>query len=101
MITKIVRKHSRYHKYLFGVYDEDELNFFAFIALNMSGQVYFLITEDKYLDVAEMGIIFEFMDRLQKIGKGTNLDTITDEYFFNEPGPAQSTNSLSKQQSER
>lgn len=101
MITKIIRRASRYYKYVYAVYDEDTANDFGIIGLNTAGEVLFLVTEDKYMNTAEMGIIFEFMDRLQRVANGENLDTLADEYFFNETRQAQSTNTPRKQQSKR
>jgi hypothetical protein len=77
---------------------EDEQGEFGFVVLNKDATVEFKITEELYLKLDEMGFIFEFMDRIKKIHDGEELDTLADEYFYNETGKAPGPDSPSEQQ---
>jgi hypothetical protein len=97
MIKKITKSNLNYThmKHVYTV--DDEKGEFGFIAehANLKG-VHFKLTEEKYLSVPEVCLICEFMDRLQKIIDGNELDTLRDEYYYNEARPTPSTDTPRK-----
>lgn len=88
MIKKILKADLRHYpnrlkyKTVYTVHDEDDTGEFGFIGLNTDGEVEFKITEEKFINIDEMALMYEFMDRLQKIDQNKELDTLRDEYYY-------------------
>jgi hypothetical protein len=99
MIQKIIKSELSYThmQHVYNVHDEE--GEFGFIALHRDHEeVIFKLTEEKWLELDEMALIYEFMDRIQKIIENKELDTLRNEYFYaTDPRKAQSTDSPSKQ----
>ena len=99
MLRKIIKSELQHTHMQYVYYLHDEEGEFGFVALHRDYKpgIIFKETEEVRLDTTTMGLIFEFMDRLQKIINNDELDTLRDEYYYNETGQTQSTNSPSKQ----
>lgn len=88
MIKKIVKGNSRHYpsklKYVivYTVHDEDDSGELGFIGLNEDNEVHFKVTEEVFLEVADMCILCEFMDRLKRIAENKELNTLRDEYYY-------------------
>jgi len=82
-------------EYVYYLHDED--GEFGFVALHRDYKpdIVFKSTEEVWLDASTMGLIFEFMDRLQKIINNDELDTLRDEYYYNETNEARIPNKTS------
>lgn len=96
MIKKIVKHTARTKQsiqYLLNYEVHGEDGEFGFIGLRPNGEVIFKFVGIEYdsLDFGEIEIIHHFMHQLYQIHFGDELNTLRDEYYYNEPRPTQGT----------
>lgn len=81
MIKEIRKVNYPTYKLAYDVYGED-FQLYGSITLSNRGNVDFHVDDISVLELEEVAIIFELMDRINKINQDKELDTLQEAYFY-------------------